>query len=356
MSFPREPTDPYRNHGDPHDGPGGRIRVALTSRSGPHFETEIRGLLRWRLLVISGMTSAALSAYMLFFLSEPLGITLNFRSHGLVLAFLVALTVLLRSRMLLSLSHLRFVELAMFGAVAFLFAWEQSAALTDGREGWRDGVIYSGYLALRWFGAGRGVRHTDPKHLAPLRILGGVHGPLSPGGHRRVRLVESLGRCECVRGVSRRDGFLDGVRRHGHRFRLSAHQVLAPSGIRGPRTRSVPAGAVAGRWRYGGRLLRRTPAAPSAVCHQADSPGTRRRFEAPTSVRTRGARDGEAYPPKHSPGLRLRPHRRWRVLLRHGIPSRPGPRRVGDAVRPTAASPCRLPSAAGVRGAAGGPR
>ena len=73
-------------------------------------------------------------------------------------------------------------------------------------------------------------------------------------------------------------------------------------------------------------------------------------------LRARGPRDRPAVALEHHRDLRLRPQRRRRVLLRHGVSARPEPGRTGRAIRADAAGASDLPAAAGVRCAARGAR
>ncbi len=117
-----------------------------------------------------------------------------------------------------------------------------------------------------------------------------------------------------------------------------AHDLSpAAAGRRGPEAGPVLPGTTPRRGRDGRGLPGRAQAAEAPLRREADPPGPRVRAARAGAIRARGPPDRQALASQYRRRLRLRPGRGRHLLLRHGIPSRPEPRRAGRAPRPAAA-------------------
>jgi tRNA A-37 threonylcarbamoyl transferase component Bud32 len=148
-------------------GTPSRCKVALVAGSGPHYTEEVAGLLRRRLRIAAGIALAASAVFLAFrlfvpspFTSEdPQAARLVHALHALLVAVLTVVSAMLWSRMVLSLTALRALELCVFGAMAMYFGYLQYVQFHRGHvlswaaPGHEEAVrsLATGSNSLRWF-------------------------------------------------------------------------------------------------------------------------------------------------------------------------------------------------------------
>jgi serine/threonine-protein kinase len=143
-----------------------RCKVALVAGSGAHFTEEVGSLLRGRLRVAALIALAGFSAFLirnLFFLNRPTGYQPDYVAtslHTLAVAIMILCSTLLWSRLPLSVTALRSIELGLFGIMTVFFAYLQYAMFHRGflftgvsEELHRERILSlaTGSNSLRWF-------------------------------------------------------------------------------------------------------------------------------------------------------------------------------------------------------------
>lgn len=137
------------------------VRCRLAAGSGSGFTDQISSVLRTRLrlatlIVLVGFAFHFLRTLLFGFPLDPGRLRLAF--NGCEIAVLAAASMLLWSRRLLSMNHLRLLELTIFGTIVLFFAWLQIdilhdftllQALVPGHEG----ILFrwSSFAAFPWF-------------------------------------------------------------------------------------------------------------------------------------------------------------------------------------------------------------
>ena len=250
---------------------------------------------------------------------------------GMRCVLAAAVAGLLLSRVALTAGQIRAAEYALFGGFIGLMAVNQYIVDSDllrhndipGEIAFIKNGVLGTIVVMVLYGM---LVPNHPKTTAQGRL----HDGLDPGGCADV-LSWNNPMWPCSLTVPD-----DRVGRHQHPV-LDARGGWLPTvrtcstGCTHSCTRPASSASISscGSWAKGvwAKSTRAAPAFEAPVCAQADQGPGGGRPDRSGPLRARSAVGGPALPPQHDRDLRLRPHRRRDVLLRHGIPAGSEPRR-----------------------------